>query len=105
MQRRRETREKLKTLAVTRKQLEPHVMPIETMKHWGFVTEIPDGPGGSNPSEEGRLKTCERCSKIFVVKRKEEADTCVFHWGRARMNKVGGVSLLVCVLLRANDTR
>ena len=83
-------REKLKTLTVSPKQLEPHIMSVEKMKFWGFVTDVPDGPGGTNPSEEGKIKTCERCNKVFVVKRKEEADICVFHWGRARMNKIGG---------------
>lgn len=90
LQKRRETREKLKALTVSSKQLEPHLMSAETMKRWGFMTELPDGPGGSNPSEEGKVKTCERCNKPFVVKRKEEADVCMYHWGRARMNKVGG---------------
>ena len=65
-------------------------MSVETMKRWEYVTEIPEGDGGSKPSEEGKVKTCERCSKPFVVKRKEEADDCIYHWGRARINKVGG---------------
>lgn len=80
----------MKAFKLSAKDLLPHVLSTEDMKIWGFMTEIPDRPGSTNPSEEGRIKECERCNKPFVVKRKEEADECIFHWGRALMQKVGG---------------
>ena len=54
------------------------------------MTDIPDGPGGSNPSDEGKIKQCERCNKQFVVKKREEADECIYHWGRSSMKRENG---------------
>ena len=90
IQKRKEESEKLRSLKVSGKHLTPLVMTIETMKTLEYITEIPEGPGGTNPSEEGKVKQCERCSKQFIVRRKGEAEECVFHWGRLYTKKVNG---------------
>lgn len=72
--------------------LEPYVLTLDELRTWGYVAEIPEGPGGDRPSEEGLLKTCERCGEPFMVKRREEADECVFHWGRPFLSKANGSS-------------
>ena len=37
--------------------------------------------------------TCERCGQRFQVKRREEADQCVYHWGRPFVSKANGLLL------------
>ncbi|EJD01091.1 uncharacterized protein FOMMEDRAFT_110616 [Fomitiporia mediterranea MF3/22] len=107
LQKRRDTHDKLRALKLTKKHLSPHIMPLEAMQKWGFMTEIPDSPGSSNPSDEGKIKQCERCNEQFVVKRKEEAGECVYHWGRAIMNRMNGEKLRVwsCCSEVASDTK
>lgn len=72
--------------------LEPYILSLEEMRQWGYVVEVPPGTGGDRPSEEGSVKTCERCNQPFKVKRKDEADECVFHWGRPYSSKANGSS-------------
>ena len=91
---RAEERKKLNALRLTAEQLEPYVMSLDEMRKWGYIVEIPTGEGGSRPSEDGSVKTCERCSSAFKVKRREEAsmDECVYHWGKAFSAKASGTS-------------
>lgn len=83
-------KQKLQSLQLTTSQLEIYVLSVEEMRMWGYITEIPDGDGGSKPSEEGAVQKCERCSQPFQVKRKEEAEECVHHWGRKFTSKRDG---------------
>ncbi|CAL1700748.1 unnamed protein product [Somion occarium] len=87
---REEDRKKLAALRLTVAQLEPHLLTVEQMKELGYIVDIPPGVGGDQPSEEGLIKTCDRCSQPFKVKRMEEADECVFHYGRPRLLKANG---------------
>ncbi|KAI0774244.1 ribonuclease H-like protein [Fomes fomentarius] len=90
LQARAELRKKMDALKLTVSQLEPYVLSEDQMKTWGYVVEIPPGPGGDKPHEEGSVMTCERCTQKFVVKRCEEADQCRFHWGKAFTSRVDG---------------
>ena len=63
---------------------------MDQMKQWDYIVEVPPGPGGDKPHEEGGIATCERCTQQFVVKRRDEADQCRFHWGRAFSSKANG---------------
>ena len=92
MTKRAEEKKKLAALRLTVDQLEPFVLSLEEMRQWGYVVDVPPGPGGDRPSEEGSVKTCERCGQPFQVKRQEEADECVFHWGRPFSSKANGSS-------------
>ncbi|CCM03185.1 uncharacterized protein FIBRA_05307 [Fibroporia radiculosa] len=87
---RAEARKKLEALRLTVAQLEPHVLSLEEMRKWGYIVEIPPGPGGERPTELGAVKTCERCVQPYMVKKPDDADECVFHWGRLFSSKASG---------------
>lgn len=87
---REEMRKKVAALRLSAAQLEPYVLSLDAMRTWGYVVEVPPGPGGERPHEEGAVMTCERCAQKFQVKRREEADECRFHWGRPFSSKVNG---------------
>ncbi|KAI9001042.1 ribonuclease H-like protein [Trametes punicea] len=90
VQTRAEVREKVAAMRLTAAQLEPYVLSIDEMKKWGYVVEVPSGPGGDKPHEEGSVMTCERCNQKFKVKRRENADQCRYHWGKPYSSKVNG---------------
>lgn len=77
-------------LRLTRAHLEPYVLAVQELKDWGYIVDVPPGPGGDRPSEEGAVKKCDRCGQQFKVKRREEADECVFHYGRPYTVKANG---------------
>ncbi|KAI0960284.1 hypothetical protein AcW1_004836 [Taiwanofungus camphoratus] len=87
---REEARKKIDALRLTASHLEHHVLSVDDMKKWGYIVEIPSGVGGDRPSEEGSVKTCERCGQPFKVKRREEADQCLYHWGKPFSTKANG---------------
>ncbi|KAI0719584.1 Rexo1 protein [Cerioporus squamosus] len=84
---REEMQKKMQSLKLTASQLEPYVLTLDELKQWGYIVEIPPGPGGDKPHEEGSIKTCERCTEKFMVKRRDEADHCRFHWGKPSRQK------------------
>ncbi|KAI0638158.1 ribonuclease H-like protein [Trametes polyzona] len=87
---REEMRKKVAALRLTAAQLEPYVLSLDDMKKWGYVVDVPPGPGGDKPHEEGNVMTCERCNQKFQVKRRELADECRFHWGKPFSSRVNG---------------
>ena len=87
---REEARKKVAALRLNAKQLEPYLLTMDQMRQWGYIVEIPPGPGGDKPHEEGGIMTCDRCTQKFVVKRQEEADQCRFHWGKAFTSRLNG---------------
>lgn len=72
--------------------LEDVIMTREALIKWGFMVEIPDGPGGDRPASEGEEMKCERCVTNFIVTPlgggQEEA--CLFHSGRPFSTQVNG---------------
>jgi RNA exonuclease 1 len=44
------------------------VMTREQMEKHDYVVQVPDGPGGDRPTEEGNAMVCDRCKQSFVVK-------------------------------------
>jgi len=54
------------------------------------VVCVPDELGGTQPSSEGKTTKCERCGQVFVIKRKNEADKCIYHWGRPHTARING---------------
>jgi RNA exonuclease 1 len=84
---RAESRKKLDSLCLTRDHLVDLILTVADMQKWGYVVEIPGGQGGSRPSEEGKIMKCERCAQPFMVKRKDEAEECNYHWGK-QYNKI-----------------
>lgn len=60
------------------------------MELWGFFLDIPEGVGGDEPSLEHKIAKCDRCGQSFSVKRKDEAETCIYHWGKPVSRTVSG---------------
>ncbi|TFK75814.1 hypothetical protein BDN72DRAFT_831251 [Pluteus cervinus] len=85
-----EARKSITSLRLTRELLEPVLMSMEQLGTWGFMTVTPPGPGGEQPSLEGKIATCERCGQPFQVKRMKEADECIYHWGKPYSTKING---------------
>ncbi|KAG8746755.1 RNA exonuclease 3 [Ceratobasidium sp. 414] len=84
----------LKNLALKHSQIEHAVLSREQLSRWGFLVEVPDGPGGTRTSDEGQEATCERCQTLFVVRapqsEQEEEELslkCTYHWGRTYISK------------------
>ncbi|KAF7352711.1 Exonuclease domain-containing protein [Mycena venus] len=71
-----------KSLRLTRAKVEHLIVSKEDLELWGFILDIPDGVGGDQPSLENKIAKCDRCGKPFTVKRKDEADECIYHWGK-----------------------
>lgn len=89
--------EQAKNAIIKRGQLEAARLTREQLTKWGYLVTVPDGPGGSRVSDEGKETTCERCQTLFVVhapqtpeEREELSQKCTYHWGRTYLNKVGG---------------
>jgi RNA exonuclease 1 len=93
LQNRTNTRKSLDSLRLTPTHLEPLVMSLEDMRIWGYIVDTPDGPGNEKPTEEGGVAKCERCAQPFKVKRAEEAEECLYHWGKPYMTHVNGKPL------------
>ena len=88
-----------KKSTVTRAQIQNVRLSPEQLVKWGYLVEVPEGPGGTRVSDEGKEATCERCQTLFVVRapsspaeQQEMALQCTFHWGRTYLNKAGGKS-------------
>jgi hypothetical protein len=87
---RAESRKSLDSLRLTRAHLEPFILSMADMQKWGYFVDIPDGPGGELPHLEGKIAKCERCTQPFQVKRKEDADECIYHWGKPYTTTING---------------
>ncbi|KAG1806725.1 ribonuclease H-like protein [Suillus plorans] len=87
---RAESKKKLNDLQVTRLLLKPIVMSLEAMQTWGFITEMPEGLGSDQPSAEGKIIQCERCTQSYMVKNDPTAEECQYHWGKLFTHKVNG---------------
>ncbi|TDL29584.1 hypothetical protein BD410DRAFT_823665 [Rickenella mellea] len=88
--RRKEQRGALQNVQLTSDILSPYVLSREDMKAWGYIVQIPDGPGGDNPSDVGKVKTCERCKQEYRIQARDDADICIFHWGRPYSDRING---------------
>ena len=89
---RREKEKSLQTLALSRQLLEPLIHPIDELKTWGYIVEIPEGEGSREPHIEGQVTKCERCAKPFQVKRMDNADKCQYRWGKPLSTRANGMS-------------
>jgi RNA exonuclease 1 len=87
--------DELAALTLTREHLAPLVLSPPDLERWGYIIDVPPGPGGDCPSEEGKTRDCERCGEKFEVRGIERAQQCTFHWGRSRTVKVNGQSVRI----------
>jgi RNA exonuclease len=81
-----------KVARVEARHLEGALLTREQMVKWGYVVDVPSGPGGDRSSAEGDEMVCERCTQRFVVtpigQGKDEA--CSFHWARPYTTTLNG---------------
>ncbi|KAG6873752.1 hypothetical protein C0995_011571 [Termitomyces sp. Mi166 len=87
---RAEARKSRQALRLTRDHLETYLMSMDDLQSWGYFVDLPDGPGGFEPSLEGKVAKCERCTQPFLVKSRKDADECIYHWGKPFTTKAGG---------------
>ncbi|KAF8974468.1 ribonuclease H-like domain-containing protein [Flammula alnicola] len=87
---RAEAQRSLDSLHLSSDLLESLIHPVTDLQQWGYFVEIPPGPGGEQPSIEGKIAKCERCTQYFLVKHLEEADKCVYHWGKPYNTRANG---------------
>ncbi|KAF9485266.1 hypothetical protein BDN70DRAFT_871273 [Pholiota conissans] len=85
-----EAQKHLESLHLSGDLLEALIHPVTDLKKWGYVVDIPPGSGGEEPAIEGKIAKCERCPQYFLVKPLEEADQCIYHWGRPSTAKANG---------------
>ncbi len=85
-----ENQKKLEKLRLSRGNLENLIHSIEELQKWGYFIDVPPGSGGDEPTVEGKIVRCDRCPQYYLVKRLEEAEKCVYHWGKPYTTRIGG---------------
>ncbi|BGP08277.1 RNA exonuclease 3 [Rhodotorula toruloides] len=79
---------------LTGKRVAKFVHPVDTLRKFSYVVEVPPGPGGDRLTEVGNPIVCERCKKEWVVSStltEEDKQACHYHFGRIVTEKVAGV--------------
>ncbi|KAG8218586.1 ribonuclease H-like protein [Butyriboletus roseoflavus] len=92
---RAEARNKLDALRLTRSVLSHLLISTDAMQQWGYITEIPDGEGGSKPHAVGDITKCERCGQPYLVSNTPAHDECTYHWGKPFSKTINGEKLRV----------
>ena len=87
---REESRKSLDSLRITREHLLPLRLSIDDMRRWGYIIDLPDGPGGTKPSLEGYTMQCERCNQPYMVKSEVQPEECLYHYGKQFSRNVNG---------------
>jgi RNA exonuclease 1 len=86
-----EEQKSLQAFRLTTEHLEPLLLTSEQETLLGYVTAVPDGPGGDRPhSEDQDLPCCDRCKKGFRVIADPTSTACEHHWGKSYHVKVPG---------------
>lgn len=52
---------------ISRARISRYVAPRETLSAYQYILDVPLGIGGDAPTEEGKVKKCERCPVEFIV--------------------------------------
>lgn len=90
----------MNSLHLTRQHLAPLLLSEDEMKKWGYIIDVPDGPGGSKPSEVGNTMKCERCAQPYQVKPQDQvSDECEYHFGKQFTRLINGEILVMYSLL------
>ena len=93
--------------------------PVATLRRFDYPVELPPGPGGDCPSEDGNVRKCDRCTAEFTVRSdldsvrppsssspgpcagpwlnssrrvrsQDGRQACQYHFGRMVTEKIGG---------------
>lgn len=93
----------MNSLRLTRDHLVPLLLSEDERRKLGYIIDVPDGPGGSKPSEVGNTMKCERCAQPYQVKPQDQvSEECEYHYGKQFTRLINGKLLLhyfVLVLL------
>lgn len=78
---------------LTAGRVEKYLASGKELETYGYVVEVPEGAGGNQETEEGRVRKCDRCGVEYLVHADlTEADkvVCSYHYGRQVMEKIKG---------------
>ncbi|KAK7470547.1 RNA exonuclease 3 [Stygiomarasmius scandens] len=70
--------------------LDSHVLSVPDLEKWGYITAVPEVPGGERPSMTGSVVKCERCPEMFMVSPEFDPNACLHHWGKPYTRSVNG---------------
>lgn len=87
---RMEAQKQLEYLRLTRDTVQQLIHPLEELQKWGYFIDIPPGDGGTQPAALGKIVRCDRCPQYYLVKCLDEAEQCIYHWGRPYLTRIGG---------------
>ncbi|KAF9534224.1 ribonuclease H-like domain-containing protein [Crepidotus variabilis] len=87
---RAEAQKQIECLRLTQDNLRHLIHTVDELQKWGYFIDVPPEEGGTQPSAEGKIVRCDRCPQYYLAKRLEEADQCIYHWGRPYMTRIGG---------------
>ncbi|GAA5942194.1 uncharacterized protein JCM15063_002039 [Sporobolomyces koalae] len=79
---------------LTRVRVREFVHSNEKLEKFGYMLDVPAGPGGDIPHEVGQKRNCDRCKGEFVVLDKlthADRQACPHHYGKMISEKIGGV--------------
>lgn len=99
-----EAQKTIQSLHLSADLLQHLIHSVADLQKCGYIVDIPEGPGGEEPSMEGKIAKCERCTQYFLVKRLEEADECIYHWGKPYTARINGKLLYSYATPRAHFT-
>ena len=83
---------------LTRDKVKRYLMTREQMDMFGYIYACPPGQGSTHTTCLGERKMCDRCGTDFTVRGPEEQrwdphPPCVYHWGKATMERIDGVRM------------
>lgn len=91
IRRRLEEAERSQSTTLTRKNLKGYIPTPVQLQEYGYVVDVPNTVGASEPNAVGQMKDCSRCNQKYIV---EDGDLlnedCKFHDGKAITTKVDG---------------
>ncbi|TIA76119.1 hypothetical protein E3P77_00042 [Wallemia ichthyophaga] len=91
IRKRLEEAERSQSTTLTRSNLKKYIPTPAQLQEYGYVVDIPNTLGGSEPSAVGQMKDCSRCNQKYIVEDGDLLkDDCKFHDGKAITTKVDG---------------
>jgi hypothetical protein len=83
---------------LTRDKVKKYVATRAQMEMFGYLYACPPGEGSTHTTCLGERKMCDRCGVDFTVRgpseqRVDPHPPCVYHWGKATMERLDGVRM------------
>lgn len=98
---------------LSRARIDKYVSKRALLERYDYMVDVPAGPGGTRPNEEGFVTGCDRCGAEFMVKgvlnevsssistscidlmrfigTQADRRACAYHYGRLVTEKLGGI--------------